>query len=174
MRAYLDAMEQTRSAQPPAAEPLTRVLAALGPKMLELSGARTGGAHPYFVPVEHTARARAVLGPGPLLIPEVAVVLETDPDKARQLGREYAERYLAMTNYRNSMLRLGFEPAELENRGSDRLVDAVVASGDLDAVAARVRAHLEAGADHVLVQPLPSGEFCLDQLRALAPVLLAL
>jgi probable F420-dependent oxidoreductase len=174
MRAYLDGMEQTRSAQPRPAEPLIRVLAALGPKMLELSGARTDGAHPYFVPVEHTVRARAILGPGPLLVPEVAVVLEADPDEARRLGREYAERYLAMTNYRNSMLRLGFEPAELENGGSDRLVDAVVAWGDLDAIAARVSAHLEAGADHVLVQPLPSGTFRLDQLRTLAPVLLAL
>ncbi|HKP16873.1 MAG TPA: TIGR03620 family F420-dependent LLM class oxidoreductase [Gaiellaceae bacterium] len=173
MHGYLDAMAEARSSQPPPPEPVPRVLAALGPKMLELAAARSDGAHPYFVPVEHTAQARAILGDGPLLVPEVTVVLETDPAEARRLGREFAERYLAMANYRNNLLRLGFEPGELEGGGSDRLIDAVIAWGDADAVAERIRAHLAAGADHVVVQPLPSGRFCIDQLTTLAPLLLA-
>ena len=154
MRAYLDAMDTAPygSAPPPTEPP--RVLAALGPKMLELSAERCWGAHPYFVPVEHTAFAREVLGEGPLLAPELAVVLETNPDRAREIARVHTRVYLNLTNYTNNLRRLGFDDADLADGGSDRLVDAIVAWGDVDAIVARVKAHLDAGADHVCVQVL--------------------
>jgi probable F420-dependent oxidoreductase len=133
-----------------------RVLAALGPRMVRLAGERSAGAHPYFVPVEHTARARALLGPGPLLAPEQAVVLESDPDTARAVARVHTATYLKLPNYTGNLRRLGFTDDDLAGAGSDHLVDSVVAWGGPEAVAARVRAHWEAGADHVAVQFLPS------------------
>ena len=155
MRAYLAAMEAAPY-DPPRAADEPRLLAALGPKMLELARDRAAGAHPYFVPVEHTRRARQILGQGPLLAPEQAVVLERDPDRARQIARRYMAPYFAMENYTNNLRRLGYGDEDLVNGGSDRLVDAIVAWGSLDDVGARVRAHLDAGADHVGVQVLPA------------------
>jgi probable F420-dependent oxidoreductase len=151
-----------------------RMLAALGPRMLELAASRTAGAHPYFVPVEHTARARAQLGAGPLLAPEVTVVLEDDPDRARALARTFTTGYLTLPNYTNNLRTLGFSDDDLAGGGSDRLVDAIVAWGDPGAVADRVRAHHDAGADHVCVQVVSTGResFPLAEYQALAPVLL--
>jgi probable F420-dependent oxidoreductase len=173
MRTYLDAMEAAAFNGPAAAETVPWVLAALGPKMLRLAAERTVGAHPYFVPVEHTRQARQVLGPEPLLAVEQAVVFETDAGRAREIARGYTRRYLAAENYANNLRRLGWAEDDLAETGSDRLVDAVVAWGDLDAVAARVREHLEAGADHVCVQvlPGPGGTVeVLDALKQLAPL----
>ena len=155
MRAYLDAMDAAPYGPPPEAD-APRVLAALGPKMLELSRDRAAGAHPYFVPVEHTRQARQVLGPGPLLAPEQAIVLENDPSRAREIARGHLAVYLGLENYTNNLRRLGYGDDDLADGGSDRLVDAIVGWGSLDDVVARVRAHLEAGADHVCLQVLPS------------------
>lgn len=152
MRAYLDAMDEAVFfAAPPASEP-ERVLAALGPKMLELARDRAAGAQPYFVPVEHTAVAREALGPDRLLAPEQAVVLETDPSTARDVARSHMRTYLGLPNYTNNLRRFGFDDDDLAGGGSDRLVDAIVAWGSLDTVTARVQAHLDAGADHVCIQ----------------------
>lgn len=134
-----------------------RVLAALGPKMLALAGSRAAGAHPYLVTPEHTAEAREALGAGPLLAPELKVVLSADPDEARALARGVLEMYLALPNYTNNWLRLGFTEEDLRDGGSDRLVDATVAWGDAEAVRARIAEFHEAGADHVAVQLLDSG-----------------
>jgi probable F420-dependent oxidoreductase len=168
MRAYLDAMESSlyRAVEP--SEPAPVVLAALGPKMLQLSAKRTRGAHPYFTPPEHTAHAREVMGEGPLLAPEQAFVLETDPAAARAKAREHMTYYLALENYRNNLLRLGFSEEDLDGP-SDRLVDAIVAWGDVDAVRDRVKAHLDAGADHVCVQAV--GDDPAEELRQVAPAL---
>ena len=112
-----------------------RVAAALGPKMLDLSAERSLGAHPYFTPVEHTRSARERLGPGPLLAPEVTVVVEPDDERAREHGREFAVRYLERSNYRRNLLRLGFEDGDFEGGGSDRLIDAVIPHGSAEQVA---------------------------------------
>ena len=154
MRAYLDAMDQApyRSVAP-ASKPL-RVLAALRPKMLELAAERADGAHPYNVNPEHTARARKILGAGQYLCPEQAIVLETDPAKARKIGREFLELYLKLPNYTNNFLWLGFDENDFRNGGSDRLIDAIIAWGDLNAIRNRIREHHAAGADHVCVQVL--------------------
>jgi probable F420-dependent oxidoreductase len=172
MRAYLDAMDRAplRAAEPAAA--VSRVLAALAPRMLELARERADGSHPYFVPVAHTAFARDVLGPGPILAPEQAVVLEESPDVARRIAREYMRPYLALENYRRNLLRLGWRQADLDGGASDALVDALVAWGTTADVHARIRAHHEAGADHVCIQPLASdARSQLAQLRALAALL---
>jgi len=175
MREYLDAMDAPEYRVPDGPEPLTRVLAALRPPMLELAAKRADGAHPYFVPVEHTARAREILGPGKLLCPEQGVLLETDPAKARGQARELIAIYLQAPNYIESLRALGFGDGDLANGGSDRLIDALIAWGDEDAVLARVRGHLDAGADHVCIQPIASGWGTIDttELRRLAPVLTA-
>ncbi|MFG2893072.1 LLM class F420-dependent oxidoreductase [Streptomyces sp. NPDC048248] len=175
MRSYLEGMDATEYDAPLPDGPPPRVLAALGPKMLELSGKRAAGAHTYFVTPEHTAQAREVLGSGPLLAPEQAVLLETDPAAARALAREHHTRfYLTLPNYVNSLRRLGFGDEDFAGGGSDRLVDAVVAWGDVEAIQRRVRQHHAAGADHVAIQPLsPPGDLGLSQLRELAPVLTA-
>lgn len=155
MRAYLDGMDRAPyRAVPPSVSPI-RVLAALGPKMLRLAAERAGGAHPYFVPPEHTARAREILGSDRLLAVEQAVVLETDSTKAREIARAHASRYLALPNYANNLRRLGFGDEDLVGGGSKRLVDAIVAWGDMTAVIERVRAHQSAGANHVCIQVLP-------------------
>jgi probable F420-dependent oxidoreductase len=174
MRAYLDAMEEAPYMGPEPEEPAPLVLAALGPRMLDLARDRTHGAHPYFVPVEHTATARERLGAGKLLAPEQAVILTDDADRARELATEHCAFYLTAPNYRNNLLRLGFEESDLEDAGSDRLRDAIVVWGDEDAIRARVQAHLDAGADHVCIQTLPSGELDLEALRRLGPALLGL
>ena len=174
MRAYLDGIDAALYQGPESAERVPVVLAALGPKMLDLARDRTDGAHPYFVPVEHTAQARERLGASKLLAPEQAVILTEDESRARELAREHVAFYMTAPNYRNSMLRLGFEDADLEDGGSERLQDAIIAWGDEDAIRGRVKAHLDAGADHVCIQTLPSGELDLDALRRLAPALLGL
>jgi probable F420-dependent oxidoreductase len=144
------------------------VLAALGPRMLTLAAEQTAGAHPYFTPPEHTAFARSVLGKSPLLVPEQALSLAADPAQGRTAGRAYAERYLRMPNYTRNLERFGFGPGDLADGGSDRLIDAIIASG-ASTVAERVREHLDAGADHVVLQPLDqSGAFAPGQLDALA------
>lgn len=148
-------------------------LAALGPRVLELARDRSAGAHPYLVPPEHTAQARAILGAGMLLAPEQKVVLETDPQKARAIGRPaVAKPYLGLTNYISNLRRLGWHEDDLAVPGSDALIDALVAHGDASAVAERVNAHLAAGADHVPIQLLTEpGADRLTGYRALASVL---
>jgi len=152
MRAYLDAMAAAPYGAPEPDPPVPLVLAALGPRMLELAAERADGAHPYFVPVEHTLFARQRLGPEPFLVVEQTAVLATDPSEGRRVGRAFAKNYLALPNYANNLRRLGWDDADLANGGSDRLIDAVIAWGGVDAVADRVRAHLSAGADQVCVQ----------------------
>ncbi|TMR93362.1 LLM class F420-dependent oxidoreductase [Nonomuraea basaltis] len=173
MRTYLDAMDEAAEILPKAESP--RILAALRPKMLELSRDRAAGAHTYFVPPEHTAQARLVLGPDRLLIPEQAVVIESDPARAREIARTHTAYYLRLPNYLNNLRTLGFTDADLADGGSDRLTDAIVAWGDAGAIAKRVRAHLDAGADHVAIQPLsqntPDLANALTQLAHLAPSL---
>ncbi len=176
MRSYLDQMDRAASSAPEPASSPWRVLAALGPRMLELAAERALGAHPYFVPVEHTAFARARLGREPVLVVEQTVVLQTDPGEARRIGRMFAADYLASPNYANNLRRMGWSEQDVAGRGSDALIDAVIAWGDVDRVASRVRAHLEAGADHVCVQVVSDDEtdVCLNELRELAPALLEL
>jgi probable F420-dependent oxidoreductase len=130
-----------------------RVLAALGPKMLKLAAERGAGAHPYFTPVEHTAFARETMGANALLAPELAVVLETDAAKAREIARKYMTTYTRLPNYTNNLKRFGFTEDEITKQ-EDRLVDAIVAWGSLDTVVAAVKGHLDAGADHVCIQVL--------------------
>jgi probable F420-dependent oxidoreductase len=151
---YLDGMDSAIfMAVGPAERPAT-VLAALGPKMTKLAGDRTAGAHPYFVPVEHTAQARELLGPDPILAVEQMVVLEGDRDKAMQIARNGMAIYLRAPNYVNNLKRLGFTDDDVADGASDRLVDAIVATGGVDAAAARVQQHFDAGASHVCVQVL--------------------
>lgn len=174
MTAFLDAMDNGIFTASPPTTPTHRVLAALGPKMLRLAAERTAGAHPYFVPVEHTAFARETMGEGPLLCVEQAAVLETDPATAREIARGHMGIYLGLPNYTNNLKRFGFTDADLADGGSDRLVDAIVAWGDEAAVAERVAAHHAAGADHVCVQVLPPEPTAvpMSEWRRLAPALL--
>jgi len=172
MKDYLDGITAASFVGPPADPEVPVVLAALGPQMLRLAASRTSGAHPYFVPVEHTRTAREVMGPGPWLAPEQAVVIATDPVRARAIARRHTRGYLALDNYRRNLVRLGWSESDLDGEGSDALVDAVVAWGDADAVASRIRAHLEAGADHVGIQVLSDDPFPLTDLSALAERLL--
>jgi probable F420-dependent oxidoreductase len=174
MRHYLDAMDLAPFMATPPTTPPQRVIGALAPKMLALSAQRTRGAHPYFVPPEHTVRARAIMGAGPLLAPEQAVILETDPAAARAIARGHMAMYLGLPNYANNLRSLGFGDDDLANGGSDRLVDAIVAWGDVDAIRARIRAHHDAGADHVCIQVLPPDPRALPMAawRELAPALL--
>lgn len=163
---YLDRLD---AAQVPVAG---RALAALGPKVLALSAERTAGAHPYLTTPEHTREARELLGEGALLAPEHKVVLDTDPERARVVGRPaVAVPYLGLRNYTSNLLRLGWTEADLADGGSDRLIDALVAHGDAAAVAARLAEHLDAGADHVTAQVLPRGGDPLPALRELSDAL---
>ena len=150
MRAYLEGIRKGGDAalQGPV------LLAALGPKMLALAAAQADGAVPYNVTPEHTRQAAAVLGPGKVLAVEQKVCVETDRARARALGRTELARYMALPNYVNNWLRLGFTEAELADGGSDRFIDAMVLSGDADAVKRGLRAHFEAGATHVCLQPV--------------------
>lgn len=174
MRGYLDQMDASLFVAAAPTDPPERVLAALGPKMLELARDRTRGAHPYFVPPEHTEIARTILGDDKLLAPEQMVVLETDPVNARAVARATMSTYVALPNYANNLLRLGFSQDDLTGGISDRLVDAIVAWGDVETIATRVRAHHDAGADHVCIQVLPFDDIDRVMLdyRALAEVLL--
>jgi probable F420-dependent oxidoreductase len=148
------------------------VLAALGPKMLELAADRSRGAHPYLVTPEHTRRAREVLGDGPLLLPEQTVILTDDAAEARTIGTRWIKRYLAMPNYANNLLRLGFSTDDVESV-SDTLLDAIIAWGDEAAVLARVNEHLSSGADHVCVQVLTANpnEYPREEWRRIAAAL---
>lgn len=178
MRGYLDAMDGAAFVSPLPGEsaqtaPVPRVLAALRPPMLRLAGERADGAHPYMTVPEATAHAREVIGPGKLLAPELAFVLERDPVEARRVGRAYLQWYLGVENFRASLLWQGFTEDDLGGGGSDRLVDAIVAWGDEGVVAARLREHLAAGADHVCIQavsddPLAAG---LESYRRMAAAL---
>ncbi|MGB6763008.1 LLM class F420-dependent oxidoreductase [Mycobacterium sp.] len=141
-----------------------RVLAALGPKVLALSAERSAGAHPYLTTPEHTAQARDLIGNSVFLAPEHKVVLTTDADEARKIGRQTVEFYLGLSNYVNNWRRLGFTDDDVRKPGSDKLIDAVVAYGTPEAIAARLNEHLEAGADHVAIQVL--GGWPEDKLLA--------
>jgi probable F420-dependent oxidoreductase len=140
-----------------------RVLAALGPRMLALSRDRAAGAHPYLITPEHTATAREILGPEPLLAPEMKVVLETDPDRARTAARGRLAIYLGLPNYTNNLRKYGFTDDDFRDGGSDRLVDATFAWGDIETVRARIAEHQEAGADHVVLQVVPGEDGSLPR-----------
>ncbi|BBZ47825.1 LLM class F420-dependent oxidoreductase [Mycobacterium parmense] len=162
---FLDGLDAAERPVPAA----SRVLAALGPKMLALSASRTRGAHPYLVTPEHTASARATLGKGPLLLPEQTVILTESADEARSIGTDWLRAYLALPNYANNLLRSGFSEDDLEHV-STRLFDAIIAWGDEEAVMRRVDEHRAAGADHVCVQVLLADPqaFPRDQWRRIA------
>jgi probable F420-dependent oxidoreductase len=149
-----------------------RLAAALGPKMLDLAKERSLGTHPYFIDVEHTRFARERVGDGVLVAPEVAVVVEDDPETARRFAREYAELYLGLSNYTKNLLEFGYTQADIDDGGSDRLIDAVIPHGSPEAIAEAIRAHLNAGADHVCLQPLGHGPEPLEDFATLAQVLL--
>ncbi|MFJ6696836.1 LLM class F420-dependent oxidoreductase [Streptomyces sp. NPDC091272] len=172
MVAYLDALDAAPDALP--AE--RRILAALGPKMLELAASRAAGAHPYLVSPEHTAQARAALGPDAFLAPELTVVLDADLDRARTVARTMLGFYLGLPNYSNNLLRLGFTEADFENNGSDRLLDTLFALGDADRVRAKAEEFYAAGADHLALQALTADDrhaaLPRAEWRALAKALL--
>jgi probable F420-dependent oxidoreductase len=169
MATYLDGLD----AAPTPLAPSDRVIAALGPKMLELARTRTAGTHPYLVTPELTAKAREGIGPDKLVASEQGVVLETDPTKAREIARQHLKTYLGLPNYTNNWKRQGFTDADIADGGSDRLVDALVVWGDEATIAARVQAHRDAGADHVCVQVLNADPSHLPrhEWRVLAPAL---
>lgn len=173
MKAYLDELDAT----PDGPHADRRTLAALGPRMLGLARDRAAGAVPYLVTAEHTARAREALGTGPLLAPELKVVLDDDLASARRSARDYLAFYLPMPNYTNNLLRLGFTERDFEGDGSDRLLDAVFALGDASAIRTRVDAFLKAGADHVAIQVVlaparrKAGELPVAEWRTLAETL---
>ncbi len=174
MTSYLDGMDQAHyGSVAPAAT--YRVLAALRPKMMQLAAKRTDGAHSYNVPPEHTKEARQVLGSGPLLCVEQAVVLETDAAKARAIARQFLEIYLSLPNYTNNFLRFGYTEEDFKRGGSDRLIDGLVAWGDMESIRQRIRAHQDAGADHVCVQALSAEQKALPmkEWRELAGALIA-
>ena len=172
MRSYLEAMNVATYMGATPAEPAPIVLAALRPNMLALSRDAAQGAHPYFVPPEHTGRAREILGKGAWLCPEQMVLLEKDATKARAIARQNMLIYLGLPNYRNNLKWLGFADSDFENGGSDRLVDAIVAWGDEKVIGDRIQAHFDAGADHVCIQSfLPDGARGFDRrvLETFAP-----
>lgn len=172
MREYLERMDKSmfRGVEP--AEKPNRVLAALGPKMLALSAELADGAHPYFVPVDHTVIAREAIGPDKLLAVEQMVVLETDPSKAREIARKHMQVYLDLPNYANNLVRMGYSEEDVSG-AADNVVDAIVAWGSVDDVIGRVKAHHDAGADHVCIQVLEDGRSVpMDAWRTLGDALL--
>jgi probable F420-dependent oxidoreductase len=172
MRAYLDAMDTAAAFAPAVPEPPPTVLAALGPHMTALGARRTAGIHPYNVTPEHTAWARGIVGPAAWVCVEQMVLRMREPAPARAVARRNLVPYLAMPNYRNAWLRMGFSEADLAGSGGDRFLDAIVAWGDDAALRRRIQEHFAAGASHVCIQPLhPSGERRpdLDAIEALAP-----
>jgi probable F420-dependent oxidoreductase len=176
MTAYLDAMASAQYAAPEPDPAVPLVLAALGPKMLELAAARADGAHPYFVPVEHATVARRHLGAEPFLGIEMTAVLASDRAAGLRIARAFAKNYLALPNYANNLRRLGWSDDDVAGEGSERLVDAVIAIGGVEAIVARAKAFLDAGADHVCVQlrEEKSTDPALGAWRELAAGLLAL
>ncbi|SHF67815.1 TIGR03620 family F420-dependent LLM class oxidoreductase [Streptoalloteichus hindustanus] len=175
MSEYLDAMDATTSPNPAPRSPVRRLLAAYGPKMLELARERAVGAHTYHVTVGHTARAREVLGAAPFLGVEQAVLFETDPHRAREIAREHLHLHLTTEFNVAKFLRLGYTEADIDGgRGSDRLVDDLVVWGELDTIVGRLRQHLAAGADHVGVQVIgiEPGASAMPRWRELAEALL--
>jgi probable F420-dependent oxidoreductase len=173
MARYLDGMDVTAASSPGPDVAVPRVLAALRPHMLDLARDRADGAHSYFVPPDHTALGREALGPDKLLIPEQAVVLKTDGADARRVARQHMHGYLQLPNYVNNLKHLGYGDDDIAGGASDRLVDAIVAWGDVVDIVARIQEHLDAGADHVLLQPLGDPTDALEQLESLAPGVLA-
>ncbi|MBK7522034.1 MAG: TIGR03620 family F420-dependent LLM class oxidoreductase [Gammaproteobacteria bacterium] len=172
MRAYLEGMERALYMGPEPAAEAPIVLAALRQNMLQLAAEKTRGAHPYFVPPEHTARARELLGPEAWLCPEQMILLETDASKARAVARKHMAVYVGLPNYQNNLREYGFDDHDFADGGSDRLVDAIVAWGNETAIRARIEAHRSAGANHVCIQPFrPDGEMGADLrvLELLAP-----
>lgn len=177
MSAYLDAMDDDPFVSPDGARssrpPVPRVLAALRPPMLRLAAEKALGAISYLVPVEHTRRAREILGPDALLVVEQKVILASEPTEARTLARDAIAWYLDTPNYADNLRWLGFSDADLEEGGSDALADALVAAGDEEVILARVQAHLAAGADQVAIHPIEDRDpLGLATLRGLAPLLL--
>jgi probable F420-dependent oxidoreductase len=168
MREFIDGLDASPS-PPPVDE---RCLAALGPKMLDLAGERTAGTHPYFTTVDHTRFARERLGRGKLVAPEVACVVDSDPGRAKAVARDYAKLYLGLSNYTNNLLEFDFTEDDVVDGGSDRLIDAVIPQGSAEQIAEVVRAHLDAGADHVCVQPLGEDGIPRRSWTALANVLI--
>ncbi len=169
LTAYLDELD----AAEPTIRAARRVIGANGPRMLALAGARTAGAHPYLVTPEHTHQARSILGPRPLLAPEQKVLFEPDPYRARTLARSRLALYFGLPNYVRSWARMGYGEDDLVDGGSDRLIDALVAWGDVDRIATRVREHHAAGADHVAVHVLTNTPAPpIDTWRTLAPALI--
>jgi probable F420-dependent oxidoreductase len=168
MRAFFDGLDAADTPVPKD----QRCAAALGPKMLDLAAERSLGTHPYFVHAEHTRFARERVGAGVLVAPEVAVVVEPDAETARRIAREYAQSYLRMSNYTSNLLRHGFTEHDVRDGGSDRLIDAVIPHGTPEQIAEAIREHLDAGADHVCLQPLGHGPAPVDDYRALAQVLI--
>jgi len=178
MRAYLERMDSAPDRMGLGGDDnshidFVRVIAALGPKMLELAAEKCQGAHPYFVTPVHTKMARDVLGPDPWLCVEQKVLLETDATKARNVARANAATYIPLPNYRNNWKRIGFDDTDFEDNGSDRFIDATFAWGTADAIRERIQEHFDAGATHVCVQPVnPNGQFGdihWEVLEALAP-----
>ena len=166
MRAFLDGLDAAPAAT------AERCLAALRPRMLDLARERTAGAHTYFVPVEHTRSARERLGPGKLLAPELACVVDTEPVRGKEVAREYATLYLGLRNYTRNLLDHGFTEEDFADGGSDRLIDALVPQGSAGEIAEVARAHLDAGADHVCLQPLGEPGIPRESWTALAKVLI--
>ena len=170
MRAYLEGMAAAPYKSVAPRSPPQTVLAALGPKMLELASERADGAHPYNVPPEHTREAREIIGTNKLLCVEQAAILETDGSRARALARQFLDIYMGLPNYVNNWRRLGFSDPDFAAGGSDRLIDAVVAWGDEKAIRKRIDEHWQAGADHVCVQAIGAGGRADERLlSALAP-----
>jgi probable F420-dependent oxidoreductase len=167
MRSFFDGLDAAERPVPRD----QRVAAALGPKMLDVAAERSLGAHPYLTPVEHTRFARERVGTSVLVAPELTVVLEPDAETGRELARDFAGPYLGRSNYATNLLRHGFTEDDLAGGGSDRLIDAIVPHGSPEQVAEAVQAHLDAGADHVCLQPVGHGGVPLDDYRALARVL---
>jgi probable F420-dependent oxidoreductase len=169
MVSYLDTLDA--APEPPPHDEI--VIAALGPRMLRLSAERAAGTHPYLTTPEHTRIAREAVGPGKLVAPEQGVVLETDPERARALARGFLELYLPLPNYFRTWERLGFTEEDRRDGGSDRLVDGLIAWGGDEAIAARVREHLDAGADHVCLQVIHDEDgLPTEQWRRMAEALI--
>lgn len=175
MSTYLDKMELSPYSGPAPKKQTKTLIAALGPKMLELAARRCDGAHPYFTSPDHTLMARDILGPDSLLCVEQKVILETDCSVARSAARRAASMYLGLPNYRNNWLRMGLTEEDIAGQGSDRFIDATFAWGDLDAIRTRIRQHYDAGASHVCIQPINSNledrSFPWETLELLAPSL---
>ncbi|WP_426244674.1 TIGR03620 family F420-dependent LLM class oxidoreductase [Nocardioides sp. LHG3406-4] len=170
MGAYLDGLDAATTS--PSAS--RRLLGAMGPRMVALAAERTAGIHPFLVPPEYSAGQRAAIGPDPLIAPHQAVVLETDPERARAAARAGVGMFIGFPAYRNNLRRLGYGDSDLVPGGSDRLIDALVAWGDTDAIHQRLREQLDAGADHVAVHVLGGDGIPLAQWRELASLLPAL